>query len=96
MPLHLRLLLPALCLATGFALGFIQLPGLAAGAALCALLLYADSYLPNALWTLLSLLACIALAAHAVPGFNATPLWPARQLSVDAPPYALRLSWDKL
>lgn len=96
MPLHLRLLLPALCMAAGFILGYIQLPGLAAGAALCALLLYADRYLPSALWTPLSLLACIALAAHVVPGFSATPLWPARQLSVDAPPYALRLSWDKL
>lgn len=96
MPLHLRLLLPALCLATGFALGYIQVPGLAAGAALCALLLYADQLLPRAVWTALSLLACLALAAHAVPGFSATPLWPARQLSVDAAPYALRLSWDKL
>ena len=70
MPLHLRLMLPALCLATGFALGYIQLPGLAAGAALCALLLYADKYLSNTLWTVLSLLACIAFAAHLVPGFN--------------------------
>ncbi|MDF3194789.1 CPBP family intramembrane glutamic endopeptidase [Pseudomonas sp. 1928-m] len=96
MPLHLRLMLPALCLATGFALGYIQLPGLAAGAALCALLLYADKHLPNALWTTLSLLACIAFAAHLVPGFSATPLWPPRQLSADAAPYALRLSWDKL
>ena len=96
MPLHLRLLLPALCLASGFALGYIQLPGLAAGAALCALLLYADRHLPDALWTPLSLLACIAFAAHLVPGFSATPLWPPRQLSPDAAPYALRLSWDKL
>jgi len=96
MPLHLRLMLPALCLATGFALGYIQLPGLAAGATLCALLLYADKHLPNPLWTTLSLLACIAFAAHLVPGFSATPLWPPRQLSANAAPYALRLSWDKL
>ena len=96
MPLHLRLLLPALCLAGVFALGYIQLPGLAAGVMLCTLLLYADKHLPNALWTLLSLLACIVFAAHLVPGFSATPLWPPRQLSIDAPPYALRLSWDKL
>lgn len=96
MPLHLRLLLPALCLASGLALGYIQLSGLAAGTALCALLLYADKYLSNALWVMLSLLACIAFAAHLVPGFSATPLWPSRQLSADAAPYALRLSWDKL
>ena len=36
------------------------------------------------------------MAAHLLPGFQPTPLWPARQLSDDAPPYALRLSWDKL
>lgn len=96
LPLHLRLMLPALCLASGFALGYIQLSGLAAGAALGALLLYGDKYLPSALWASLSLLACIAFAAHLVPGFSATPLWPPRQLSVDAAPYALRLSWDKL
>lgn len=96
MPLHLRLMLPALCLATGLALGYIQPAGLIAGAALCALLLYADKHLPSALWTTLSLLACIAFAAHLVPGFNATPLWPPRQLSADAMPYTLRLSWDKL
>jgi membrane protease YdiL (CAAX protease family) len=96
MPLHLRLLLPALCLASGFALGYIQLPGLLAGAALCALLLYADTPLPSALWTPLSLLACIAFAAHLIPGFSATTLWSPRQLSSDAAPYTLRLSWDKL
>lgn len=96
MPLHLRLLLPALCLGAGLALGYIQPTGLAAGMLLMALLLFAEQRLPSALWTLLSLLACIALAAHIVPGFSATALWPARQLSPDAPPYALRLSWDKL
>lgn len=96
MPLHLRLLLPALCLASGFALGYIHLAGLAAGAALGAWLLYAEKHLHPALWTGLSLLACIAFAAHLVPGFSATPLWSPRQLSVDAAPYALRLSWDKL
>lgn len=96
MPLHLRLLLPALCLATGFALGYIQLAGLAAGVALAGLLLGLERYITRALWVVLSLLACIAFAAHLVPGFSATPLWPPRQLSADAAPYALRLSWDKL
>lgn len=96
MPLHLRLLLPALCLASGFALGYIHLAGLVAGAALGAWLLYTEKHLHPTLWTGLSLLACIAFAAHLVPGFSATPLWSPRQLSVDAAPYALRLSWDKL
>lgn len=96
MSLHLRLLLPTLCLALGTGLGFIQPLGLLAGGVFIALLLFAEQRLPNALWTLLSLLACIALAAHVVPGFSATALWQARQLSPDAPPYALRLSWDKL
>lgn len=96
MPLHLRLLLPTLCLGMGFVLGYIQLVGLAAGVVLSALLLYADKLLPTSLWVVLALCACIALAAHAVPGFSATPLWPARQLSSDAAPYTLRLSWDKL
>jgi uncharacterized protein len=96
MPLHLRLLLPTLCLALGTGLGFIPPLGLLAGGVFIALLLGAEQRLPGPLWWGLSLLACIALAAHAVPGFNATPLWPARQLSPDAPPYALRLSWDKL
>lgn len=96
MPLHLRLLLPTLCLALGMGLGFIQPLGLLAGGVFIALLLSAEKNLPGPLWWGLSLLACIALAAHAVPGFITTVLWPARQLSPDAPPYALRLSWDKL
>jgi len=96
MPLHLGLLLPALCLAVGFALGHVQPVALAAGAMLASLLLFAEQRLPNALWTILSLLACIALAAHLAPGFSTTVLWPARLLSADAAPYTLRLSWDKL
>lgn len=96
MPLHLRLLLPVLALALGFAWGFIQPVGLAAGALFVALLLFADQVLPAPLWWSLSLLAGTALAAHLLPGFAAWPLWPARPLSGDAPPYALRLSWDKL
>lgn len=96
MPLHLRLLLPALGLGLGFALGFIQPIGLVVGTLFIALLLFADQALPPRLWWGLSLLAAIALAAHLLPGFAPWPLWPARQLSSDAPPYALRLSWDKL
>lgn len=96
MPLHLRLLLPAFGLAMGFALGFIQPLGLLLGAAFIALLLFAQRVLSPPLWWGLSLLASIALAAHLLPGFRPWPLWSPRLLSVDAPPYALRLSWDKL
>jgi hypothetical protein len=96
MPLHLRLFLPILGLGLGFALGFIQPLGLAIGAAFIALLLLADQALPARLWWSLGLLASVALAAHLLPGFAPWPLWPARQLSSDAAPYALRLSWDKL
>lgn len=96
MPLQMRLLLPFLVLALGAAFGFIEPSGLAIGAAYIALLLIADKALPAPLWWGLSLLASAALAAHLLPGFGAWQLWPARQISGDAPPYSLRLSWDKL
>lgn len=97
MPLStMRFLLPALALGAGLASGFVQPIGLFIGATLIALLLVGEKYLSNGLWLGLSLLACIALAAHLLPGFSPWQLWPARQISVDAPPYALRLSWDKL
>ncbi len=96
MPSTLRCLLPAVCMACGFVLGYIQPTGLAASTALWILLLQGEKHLPHALWLLLALLLCIALAAHALPGFSATTFWNARQLSADAPPYSLRLSWDKL
>ena len=57
MPLHLRLLLPILCLGTGLALGYIQPIGLMAGALLITLLLFAEQRLPTGPWTLLSVLA---------------------------------------
>ncbi|MCU1716128.1 CPBP family intramembrane glutamic endopeptidase [Pseudomonas sp. 5P_3.1_Bac2] len=94
--LHLRLVLPILCLAAGYALGFIQPIGLSLGVLLCAWLLAAEEPMPLLLWWPLALLACAALAGHLLPGFSASTLWPARQLSSDAPPYSLRLSWDKL
>ncbi|MNQ26438.1 CAAX amino terminal protease self- immunity [compost metagenome] len=96
MPLHLRLLLPILGLGLGVGLGFIQAVGLAAGLLYIALILGADKALPARLWWSLSLLASLALAAHLVPGFAPWPLSPPRQISSDAAPYALRLSWDKL
>ncbi|MDA7085838.1 CPBP family intramembrane metalloprotease [Pseudomonas sp. SA3-5] len=96
MPLPLRLLLPTLGLGLGFGLGFIQPVGLTAGLLFIALLLAADQALPKRLWWGLSLLASIALAAHLIPGFTPWPLAPPRQISSDAAPYAVRLSWDKL
>jgi hypothetical protein len=90
------LLLPTLGLGLGVGLGFIQPIGLAAGLLFIALLLAADKVLPTRLWWSLSLLTSIALAAHLVPGFAPWPLSTPRQISSDAAPYAVRLSWDKL
>jgi membrane protease YdiL (CAAX protease family) len=94
-PLHLRLLLPLLVLGLGVASGHVQPVGLCLGALYSAWLLGGESHLPRGLWWSLSLLGSIALAAHLLPGFVAMPLWAARQLSPDAAPYVLRLSWDK-
>lgn len=96
MPLHLRLLFPGLGLGMGLALGFIQPIGALAGVLLIALLLFAEKPLPEPLWWLLSLAFGVALAAHLVPGFQPWALWTPLRLSEDAPPYGLRLSWDKL
>ncbi|MEW6462478.1 MAG: CPBP family intramembrane glutamic endopeptidase [Pseudomonadota bacterium] len=96
MPLHLRLLIPAFTLALGFATGFIQPIGLLLGALFIAAVLLGHRSLPNGPWVILVLLGGIALAAHLLPGFRPWPLWEPRQLSPDAAPYALRLSWDKL
>lgn len=93
--LHLRLLLPALLLAFGHALGAIAFAGLLLGTAFTALVLVGQRFLPTPLWQLLVLVLGVALAAHLFPGFRPSELWPARQISADAPPYALRLSWDK-
>jgi hypothetical protein len=89
-------LLPTLGLGLGVGLGFIQPSGLAAGLLFIALLLAADKVLPERLWWCLSLLASIALAAHLLPGFAPWPLSTPRQISSDAAPYSVRLSWDKL
>ncbi|MDP9940176.1 CPBP family intramembrane glutamic endopeptidase [Ectopseudomonas alcaliphila] len=96
MPLHLRLLLPALTLALGSGLGFIQPTGLLLGSAFVIVLLAGQSHLPNWLWLPLILLGGIALAAHLIPGFSPWQLWQPRLISADAAPYGLRLSWDKL
>lgn len=96
MPLHLRLLFPGLGLGMGLALGFIQPLGVVAGVLLIALLLFAEKPLPEPLWWVLSLVFGVALAAHLVPGFQPWALSPPLRLSDDAPPYGLRLSWDKL
>lgn len=95
-PLHLRALLPLLVLAYGLALDFIQIPGLLLGGVFVAWILLGLQRLPDWLWWSGGLLGGIALAAHLLPGFQPMPLWSPRQLSTDAPPYALHLSWDKL
>ncbi len=96
MPLSLRSLLPALTLVLGYVMGFIQPLGLLLGACFSILVLLGERRLPDWLWRTLVLLAGFALAAHLLPGFSPWALWQPRQLSPDAPPYALRLSWDKL
>ena len=96
MPLHLRLLFPALTLALGTGLGFIDAIGLLLGSLFVLLLLIGERHMPNWLWLLLILLGGIALAAHLVPGFSPWQLWQPRLISPDAAPYTLRLSWDKL
>ncbi|MBD9484526.1 CPBP family intramembrane metalloprotease [Pseudomonas sp. PDM14] len=95
MPLHLRLLLPVLFLGLGVAFAYIQPIGLALAALFIAWVLLGEDYLPHWLWWSVSLLVSIALAAHLLPGFTPTPLAEARRISVDAAPYAVRLSWDK-
>nr|WP_286948478.1 CPBP family intramembrane glutamic endopeptidase [Pseudomonas sp. UBA6718] len=95
-PLYLHLLLPMPVLGLGLYLGYID--GLGAACALCYLawVFRGEALLPRWLWWSGGLLGGIALAAHLLPGFQPMLLWPARQLSSDAPPFALRLSWDKL
>ncbi|MDD0842663.1 CPBP family intramembrane glutamic endopeptidase [Pseudomonas sp. Gutcm_11s] len=95
-PLHLRLLLPTLALGLGVAFGYVDWLGLTLTALYLAWVLFTEDHLPRWLWWGGGLLGGIALAAHLMPGFQPTPLWPARQLSPGATPYALRLSWDKL
>lgn len=95
MPLHWQLLLPLLCLATGFALGDVQPPGLLAGA-LYALWVLNAARLPVTLWLAVSLAGGVALAAHALPGFAPLVLVESVHFSAEAPAMALRLSWDKL
>ena len=96
MPLHLRLLLPALTLALGTGLGFIAPIGLLFGGLFVVWVLAAERYLAHGLWPVLTLLGGISLAAHLIPGFTPWQLWPPRLISSDAAPYGLRLSWDKL
>ncbi|SDH46018.1 CPBP family intramembrane glutamic endopeptidase [Pseudomonas panipatensis] len=88
-------LLPAVLLLSGFALGFVQPLGLLIGAIYVTWTLYGEPRLPWALWWPICLLVSFALAAHLLPGTQSWTLWPSRQLSSDAPAYALRLSWDK-
>lgn len=95
-PLHLRLLLPVLALGMGLALGVVEPAGLALGTSYIAWVLFGERLLPRGVWWSGGLIGGVALAAHLLPGFQPTPLWSAQALSADAPPYALRLSWDKL
>ncbi|MNF26421.1 CAAX amino terminal protease self- immunity [compost metagenome] len=90
------LLAPALVLLAGLLAGGIQPAGLLGGALFAAWVLCARPRLSGGLWLGGTLLAGLALAAHVLPGFSPLPLGVPRSISPDAPPYALRLSWDKL
>lgn len=93
---YLHLLLPISALGLGLSLGYIDGIGAALVAAYLVWILWGEDVLPRWLWWGGGLAGGIALAAHLLPGFQPMALWPARQLSDDAPPFALRLSWDKL
>ncbi|MCY1284280.1 CPBP intramembrane metalloprotease [compost metagenome] len=95
MPLHLQLLFPLIVLALGQGLGGIEVGALLAGVAYAGWI-FAERQLPAPLWLPVTLISSVTLAAHLLPGFSPTPLGEAQKLSPDAPPYALRLSWDKL
>ncbi|MFV3304530.1 lysostaphin resistance A-like protein [Pseudomonas sp. NY15181] len=88
-------LAPVVLLLCGFALGYVQPVGLLIGAVYVAWTLYGEHFMPRLLWWLPCLVISVALAAHLLPGTISWTLWPVRQLSPDAPVYALRLSWDK-
>ncbi|MFZ6046514.1 CPBP family intramembrane glutamic endopeptidase [Pseudomonas sp. CR3202] len=95
MPLHLQLLFPLVVLALGQGLAGVEVIALLAGVAYAGWV-FAERQLPPRLWLSVTLLASVALAAHLVPGFSPLPLGEPQRVSPDAPPYALRLSWDKL
>jgi len=88
--------LPLLVLVAGGLSGGIQPVGVLAGLLFVAWALGARPHLAEATWLAGTLLAGLALAAHLLPGFIPLPLAEPRPLSPDAPPYGLRLSWDKL
>ncbi|MDH4872882.1 CPBP family intramembrane metalloprotease [Pseudomonas sp. BN515] len=95
MPLHLQLLFPLIVLALGQGLGGVQVIALLAGVSYAGWV-FADRQLPARLWLPVTLLSSVALAAHLLPGFSPFPLGEPQRLGPDAPPYGLRVSWDKL
>lgn len=95
MPLLPRLLLPCCPLLAGVLLGHIQPIGLLLACLFIALVL-APMRLPQWLWTGLVIVASLLLAAHLLPGFTPWLITEPQRISADAPPYQLRLAWDKL
>lgn len=95
MPLLLRLLLPGCPLLAGAFMGYIQPIGVLFAGLFIALVL-APARLPQWLWSTLVMIASVLLAAHLLPGFQPWEIAQPQRISADAPPYLLRLSWDKL
>lgn len=95
MPLLPRLLLPCCPLLAGVLMGHIQPIGLLLACLFISLVLM-PLRLPQWLWSLLTLIASVLLAAHLLPGFAPWIIVEPQRISADAAPYLLRLSWDKL
>jgi uncharacterized protein len=87
--------LPLAWLGLGGVLGQVAPIGLLLGS-LFLLWLAACPRIPAGLWSSVTLLAGLALAAHLLPGFTPLPLSEPLAYSPDARPVLLRLSWDKV
>ncbi|GGK00611.1 CPBP family intramembrane glutamic endopeptidase [Pseudomonas matsuisoli] len=91
----LRHALPLLVLLFGALIGCISASGVLSGLVFIALVLHGRRWMGEVFWNVLILVASIALAAHVVPGFLPLNVRTPYTVSADAPPYQLRLSWDK-
>lgn len=89
-------MLPLLVLLAGTLAGDLALPALAVGSAYSAWVLFGPRQAAARLWWWVCVLFSLILMARLLPGFSARALWPAVQVSGDAPPYQLRLAWESL
>ncbi|HEY0588705.1 MAG TPA: CPBP family intramembrane glutamic endopeptidase [Pseudoduganella sp.] len=95
---HLWLVLLGLATATGLAAGVLRPIALASIAALLAFAWLASCHGKAAVrvtFTLLTLLLALALAVHAVPGYDNPLLLKDARLSADSAPYTMYANFDK-